>query len=1309
MTASLINDLKAQVHSGDLVIIAGVGVSITACANQSVDGHSVSCWDGLLRHGVDCCRNVHGLIDDDDAKLLEMQISNGKPDFLIAAAEMITEKLRGKSLGVFKRWLKDSVGQLQATQPEILQALADLSGVLATLNYDGLIEQATGRRVCTWRQSDKVEEILRGENAESVLHLHGYYDEPDSVVLGLRSYISVSENPHTQAVLRLFALDRTMLFVGCGGTLQDPNFSRLLDWGSEALKHSTHRHFLLCREDDLTQMREAVKSAPWLHPLPYGKHFAELAPFLRGLSPVPGSAPLPLPPRPPSLDIDGYIKAMNKRYRRLKLEELDPTTHDIKPLTLVGLFIPQNVRECVEFMPRVFELPKEIQKRLRSAGELSHAELDAEMLEQNRRAYLDRSTRASLEIVAAPDLRRLVILGDPGSGKSSLLQYVLLQALDNFNASKPLPILVELREYARARYEQSANDFFEFLEKAYRLPKAPLQKWLSERETVFLFDGLDEIFDKDLRKQIAETIQIFAEDYPLTRIAATSRIIGYRHEIWRDAGFRHFMLQDLEDEQIEDFLTRWHREAYADRQDGDSKRDRLARAIADSHAIRELAGNPLLLTMMAILNRTQDLPRDRAELYEQCARLLLHQWKTDDALKADPVLRNATLDYKDKRGLMLRIARAMQTSPKGLAGNFIGEDELEQSLKQELAAMSIPRPDRAARALIEQLRGRNFMLSDLGGHAYAFVHRSLLEYFCAADLRQRFESEQSLTLDQLLNEVYGEHWQDETWHEVLSLLAGLISPRHVAEIIRFLLNQDDPGQTCLNVFLAARCMADVRVRRELGEVVERELKIRLGRLVRFELNWYDEYEEIDRVPDIRHKSVIMLAGLWRDQEEMRKWLEMLVDSNEELVLRQAALMALAREWKHHPKTIDIIDKEINTENNIISGLAITLLAMGWRDRPETLSVVKQCLNNHPSEWTRLDALRILCKNWPHESELYALLKECAQSDLSQFVRSTAVQILAERWNAEMHTLQLMLDIASNSKEKYWVRRSAIYNLSKFWQENDRVYNFLKNYAISNDENNARCDAINCLVAQWPDHPDTLPLLRNAAQDDQDEYCRLTAIREIARICKDKPDILPWLKRISEQDNSVLARQTALGELASGWKYRAEILPFLKERYLIDSAVQWTIVSEVANRWRDDPETFSWLLDCAYTGSNIYGRRQALQELAKGWPEYPETLATLQNRAQHDTVAEVRAAAVHALARIGKHHADTLPILQKRANSDRAPSVREAALRQLARGWRDAPETSGLLQKRSKQDTSKTVREAAKKEYDKLASPKQDFF
>ena len=50
------------------------------------------------------------------------------------------------------------------------------------------------------------------------------------------------------------------------------------------------------------------------------------------------------------------------------------------------------------------------------------------------------------------------------------------------------------------------------------------------------------------------------------------------------------------------------------------------------------------------------------------------------------------------------------------------------------------------------------------------------------EIRERFQTDQTLTLEQLKSEIFG-HWADETWHEVLCLLGGMIAPRFVAEIL----------------------------------------------------------------------------------------------------------------------------------------------------------------------------------------------------------------------------------------------------------------------------------------------------------------------------------------------------------------------------------------------------------------------------------------------------------------------------------------------------------------------------------------------
>ena len=278
----LVGKLTIDLKANRVVTVVGTGVSVAATSNQEIEGFRVATWTGLLLHGVKHCRDV-GAADDEDVALLTGQIRSGKVDFLINAAETVSQRLRDKGSGVFLGWLKQTVGRLTLRDRTIPNALGALPGVLATLNYDNLLEDATRRRAVTWNDADEVQDVLTGVDESAVLHLHGWFREPDSVVLGLTSYNAVKDDPHAAAVLRLFTIDRTLMFVGCGDTVQDPNFSRLIAWGREALSEVSPRHYLLCRSSEVAGFQARLKDAPWLQPLDYGADYGDLAGFLSGL------------------------------------------------------------------------------------------------------------------------------------------------------------------------------------------------------------------------------------------------------------------------------------------------------------------------------------------------------------------------------------------------------------------------------------------------------------------------------------------------------------------------------------------------------------------------------------------------------------------------------------------------------------------------------------------------------------------------------------------------------------------------------------------------------------------------------------------------------------------------------------------------------------------------------------------------------------------------------------------------------------------------------------------------------------------
>lgn len=275
------DDLQRQIDGGRVVAVIGAGVSVGA-----TNGRRVASWLGLLHDGVDACLALptSGLTDA-SAKLLHDQIDTGDLHMMLAAAEVVSDKLGAPGGGEWRRWLRESVGALRAEQRDVIEALRDLGVVLATTNYDGLIEEVTGLPAVTWRDGAVVERVLRGDE-EGVLHLHGLWRDPESVVLGVRDYEKVLGDAHAQTMQRALRLLNTLLFVGCGEGLHDPNFGALLRWSEGVFAGSEYRHFRLARDGEVTELQARHPAEQRIFVLGYGPGHGDLADFLRSLRPT---------------------------------------------------------------------------------------------------------------------------------------------------------------------------------------------------------------------------------------------------------------------------------------------------------------------------------------------------------------------------------------------------------------------------------------------------------------------------------------------------------------------------------------------------------------------------------------------------------------------------------------------------------------------------------------------------------------------------------------------------------------------------------------------------------------------------------------------------------------------------------------------------------------------------------------------------------------------------------------------------------------------------------------------------------------
>ena len=364
-----------------------------------------------------------------------------------------------------------------------------------------------------------------------------------------------------------------------------------------------------------------------------------------------------------------YAQRLQQQYGRLDLDALTPAEREeYLQIQLRAVFVEPSVRED----PPPVELPKELWDKLEAEGEISPDDLpagfDLASLQKAQTAYQARPLRRVLDILAEDAARLAVVLGDPGAGKSTLARYLALSLLEADPDSRIgalqgyLPLLVELRTYARVRAEGKAETFVEFLAylaetEGYPFNARQLEAFLrDDGRALVIFDGLDELFDPADREQATKRIAGFAARYPVTRVLVTSRIIGYRRGILTNSGFAHYTLQDLSDEQIGDFLAAWYGLAFHGRgQDARERRQRLLKAMTDSRSIRELAGNPMLLTILAIIGKGQELPRERWKLYDHAATVLVHHWDVNKHLR-DKRVEADFIGEDDKKELLRRVA-----------------------------------------------------------------------------------------------------------------------------------------------------------------------------------------------------------------------------------------------------------------------------------------------------------------------------------------------------------------------------------------------------------------------------------------------------------------------------------------------------------------------------------------------------------------------------------------------------------------------------------------------------------------------------
>jgi hypothetical protein len=616
--------LTDSARRGELVAVVGTGVSIALTDNKVP---SLS-WKGLILDGF-AHAVQKGRISPAQQKSWRPQLQSNDLDDLLGAAEFMGRKLDAPVGDLYARWLENTFKDLKPTNKKMQDAIRTLQACsvpLCTLNYDSLLESVTGLPTVNLGELGRVAAWMRKESA-GILHLHGSWDTPAMCILGIRDYSTTIGDEARDLIQRSLGSFRRLLFIGCGNTFADPNFSALVQWLRVTMKTAAPEHYALVKDPEMAARHADPNWQGFVEPLSYGPSNTDLPKFITKY--FASTAPAISNPKVPStragtttqnarvvqdyraflikdcgqMTIEGVRADMDTAQRRFDLERLFVPLSLLPPPPDIPETDPQREQKLIEW--------REKHKDPRPFGKV----------------FAKR--------------KRLALLALPGGGKTLLLKRLAVAyaqptrrkaSEDGLPDLDLIPVLIRCREWR----DEIHRPIGTLLQNIPELTGQTSLSGLSEAliplfkagRVLLLVDGLDEIHDDALRSIFVENLESFLGDFKQTRLLVTSREAGFSLVAPTLARFcERWKVAPLDQGAILKLCSHWHRLMVGDTPEAQAEGDDVAQTLLRNDSLRRLAENPLLLTMLLVVKRGAGrLPPDRVSLYSRAVEVLLDTW-----------------------------------------------------------------------------------------------------------------------------------------------------------------------------------------------------------------------------------------------------------------------------------------------------------------------------------------------------------------------------------------------------------------------------------------------------------------------------------------------------------------------------------------------------------------------------------------------------------------------------------------------------------------------------------------------------------
>ncbi|MEO0848232.1 MAG: NACHT domain-containing protein [Cyanobacteria bacterium J06648_1] len=433
--------------------------------------------------------------------------------------------------------------------------------------------------------------------------------------------------------------------------------------------------------------------------------------------------------------VQQYADRYQKRYGLLRLLGMP------QGVALESIYTP--VRVLNELSIRNFETIPDLEENYR---------------DRDLRRLQRGACRSEDGLTVAERNQYLMVLGNPGGGKSTFLRRLGLEAFAGEQGKfqdKRIPVLLELKQFNTEQVDLIAAIAEEMQHFGFPPSREFAQKALAAGKLLVLLDGLDEV-PNQFTNSVMRAIDNLVTGHEQNRFVASCRIAAFRSNFQHD--FRVIELADFDDQQIEQFITNWF-SSELDRQSDTAQKCWETLNSDNNKAAKELAQTPLLLTFLCLVyGRKLNFPPTRSRLYNKALDILLEEWAAEKRLQQEPIHEGLHTDLE--KVMLAEIAHENFKHDR----LFFEEQAIVKSITSFLADSVKDAKYLDGKKILQAIAAQQGILVQRAEDVYSFSHLTLQEHLTAQYINEN---------DRLVEQLITQHLTDKRWREIFLLVAGL--------------------------------------------------------------------------------------------------------------------------------------------------------------------------------------------------------------------------------------------------------------------------------------------------------------------------------------------------------------------------------------------------------------------------------------------------------------------------------------------------------------------------------------------------------